>query len=255
MIDWGTGAYEHTAAELMPVAERLVAQAGITVDDRVLDLGCGTGNIALLAARTGAEVTAADPAQRLLDVARERFEAEDLDGDFVPVGAEDLPFGDGEFDVIISSFAVIFTADPERAAAQIVRVLDEDGRALISAWTATGPIFEAFGILGETLAALSPEGAPKRFAWGDPPTVAELFDHAGAAVETSEERTHTIPADSGEAFMSRFETHNPAGLAMKTALTAAGAYDEPRAKAVATLQAGLADGHIKTTYLVYTVTR
>src|SRR5882762_8792091 len=105
MTDWGQGEYEHTAEELWPAAERVVTDAGIAEDERVLDLGCGTGNVALLAARAGAEVTAVDPAARLLSVARERLAEEDLDADFVQASAGELPFPDESFDAVLSVFA------------------------------------------------------------------------------------------------------------------------------------------------------
>src|SRR5436853_34785 len=116
MVDWDRGSYEDTATELAPAAERLVGLAAIRPGERVLDLGTGTGNAALLAARAGARVTAADPSPRLLGIARERLAAEGHDGELAVASAEALPFADHAFDVVLSVFAVIFTEQPERAA-------------------------------------------------------------------------------------------------------------------------------------------
>ena len=110
-LDWGAGRYETTAERLAPVARVVVERAFPRPGERVLDLGCGTGNAALLAARAGATVTGVDPAARLLQVARERAESEGLDIEFRPGEAGAIPLADGSVDVIVSVFAVIFAPD------------------------------------------------------------------------------------------------------------------------------------------------
>jgi ubiquinone/menaquinone biosynthesis C-methylase UbiE len=102
MIDWGLGHYEQTATELEPVAEHVVALAGLLPGERVVDLATGTGNGALLAARLGAVVTGLDAAPRLIDVARERSANEGVEASFVVGNLESLPFEDGVFDVALS---------------------------------------------------------------------------------------------------------------------------------------------------------
>src|SRR6185312_510552 len=93
--DWGVGRYEETAARLEPAARTVVEHAAPRAGDRVADVGCGTGNAALLAAARGARVTGVDPAARLLQVARERASAEELEADFVEGDGASLPLGDG----------------------------------------------------------------------------------------------------------------------------------------------------------------
>ena len=258
MIDWDQGEYEHTAKELWPAAERAVKDAGVSEDERVLDLGCGTGNVALLAARTGAEVTAVDPAPRLLSVARGRLAAEDLDADFVQASAGELPFPDESFDAVLSVFAVIFADDPTRAAAEIVRILDAEGRAVITTWPPSGPVFEMIGVLTAAAAALNPdEPPPTRFPWGDADAVRELFNQAGAAVEVSDGEI-AIEAPSADAYLTHFESVHPAGLVVSQALKNAGVYDEPRARAVEVLRARteVADGiRIVNPYLQFQITK
>jgi len=154
VLDWGRGEYEHTASELWPVAEIVVGQAAPAPAERVLDLGCGTGNAALLAARAGSEVVAVDPAARLLAVAAARLREEGLHAEFLQASAERLPFPDGSFDVVLSVFAVIFADDAERAAAEIVRVLRPGGRAMVTSWAPEGALFEAIGGVAGAVAAL-----------------------------------------------------------------------------------------------------
>ena len=135
MVDWGKGRYEQTAAELEPVAEAVVAMAAPTAGDRVLDVACGTGNAALLAAARGADVVGVDSSERLVAVARQRAQQAGLFAEFVVGDALVLPVGDAEFDVVLSVFGVIFAADPAQAVSEVARVLRSDGRAYIAAWS------------------------------------------------------------------------------------------------------------------------
>src|SRR6266516_4428237 len=168
MVDWDRGAYEDTAAELAPAAEHVVALAAPQPGQTALDLGTGTGNAALFAARAGAKVTAVDPSPRLLDVARGRLAAEGHEGTFTVATAEDLPFPDASFDLVLSLFAVIFTDRPDLAATEIVRVLKPGGRAFITAWEPVGGLNAALAILRTALAKVTPGPSRERFAWGDP---------------------------------------------------------------------------------------
>lgn len=233
-MDWGVGEYELTAAELWPVAERVVARAGVQPGERVLDLGCGTGNVALLAARAGAVVTGIDPAPRLLDIARERVSEEGLDASFVRGTAEELPFEDAAFDAAISVFALIFAADAERAVGELLRVVRPGGRAVMTAWTAEGPLATMMGKLGGGVAALSPEPPPKRFAWGDERTVREIFERRGAGVEVDVDAL-TAEASSAEAFIDRFLTTHPVGIPWRKALQDGGTLERVRADAIEAL--------------------
>jgi ubiquinone/menaquinone biosynthesis C-methylase UbiE len=103
MIDWGMGHYEHTAAELEPVAERVVSLATLRPGERVVDLATGTGNAALVAAGRGALVTGLDSAPRLIDVARGRAATARLDVSFVVGDIQALPFESRSFDVALWS--------------------------------------------------------------------------------------------------------------------------------------------------------
>jgi SAM-dependent methyltransferase len=173
MVDWGMGRYEQTAAELAPVAARVVSLAHLERGERVVDLATGTGNAALLAARTGALVTGLDSASRLIDVARDRAANEGVEASFVVGDIQALPFDDGSFDVALSVFGLIFAGDARRAFEEMLRVLRPSGRALFSVWVPAGPIDAMVGTFGRAVAAAT-GSSRNRFAWSDAASVGEL---------------------------------------------------------------------------------
>ena len=166
-VEWGHGRYEVIAEQLFPAAEVVVGRADPDDGDRVLDLGCGTGNAALLAAERGATVTGVDPAERLVSVAADEAAARGLDARFVVGSAADLPLADDSVDVVVSVFGVIFAPDAEAAAAEIDRVTAPGGRAVISAWIPEGTMFRAVRLMRETIGPLldRPPPAGRPFAW------------------------------------------------------------------------------------------
>src|SRR5436305_8704641 len=121
-LDWSLGRYERTAGQLLPAARLVVERAAPSAGDRVVDVGCGTGNAALLAAARGARVTGVDPAARLLEVARERAAGAGLEAEFVDGDAASLPVGDGEADLVMSVFGVIFALNAAAAVSEMARV-------------------------------------------------------------------------------------------------------------------------------------
>lgn len=138
-LDWSVGRYEQTAEQLLPAARVAVEHAAPIKGEHVVDVGCGTGNAALLAAAQGARVTGVDPAKRLLEVARELAKERKLDATFVSGEAAALPLRDGEADVVLSVFGVIFAPDPGAAATELTRVARPAGRIILTAWIPEGP--------------------------------------------------------------------------------------------------------------------
>ena len=149
MVELGLGRYEETARALEPASAHVVDLARLVPGERVLDIGCGTGNAALRAARAGTETIGLDPASRLIEVARERAAAEGAEAHFVVGQAESLPFDDATFDVVISVFGVIFTADPEGAISEMLRVLQPAGESTRLCLVADGNDCEPHGRVRE----------------------------------------------------------------------------------------------------------
>ena len=168
VLDWGAGHYESTAAQIIQAARTVVEAAAIGTDERVLDLGCGTGNAALLAARRTGRVTGVDPAPRLLQVARARAASNGQKVDFLPGDAASLPAGDDDrVNAILSVFAVIFAPDPGAAAREMSRVVAPGGRIVLSAWIPAGAMFEMTSAAANTVRRAIGAPAPEPFAWHD----------------------------------------------------------------------------------------
>ena len=237
MVDWAAGRYERTAQDLEPVSEDVVARARIQAAERVLDVACGTGNAALLAAKAGAAVTGIDLARRLVEAARQRATAERLDVDFLVGDAQALPFGDGSFDVAVSVFGIIFAPDPKHAFSEVVRILRPGGRALITAWTPDGAIAAMSGLLTRAVADATNAPPSERFAWHEPEAIASLAATHAVDARFLEDGRVTFTADSAEAYLRRFEDDHPVSQLQRPILQRAGTYDAVRARALAVLTA------------------
>ncbi len=242
MPDWSVGRYEDTAASLLPAAEIVVERAAIAPGEHVVDVGCGTGNGALLAAAEGARVTGVDPAVRLLEVARAEASARGLDATFVAGTAAGIPLPDGDADVVMSVFGAIFAPDPAAAIAEMVRVTAPSGRIVLSAWIPEGAIAEVGRMFGMAVAkavgAPPPAGPP--FAWHDRDALAGLFGAHGFAVELSE-HPFAFSAPSLDAYVDgEFSTH-PLGVAGRAVLEARGEAQPAFERAVAMLAAANED--------------
>lgn len=241
MIDWGIGHYEQTASELAPAAEHVVLLAGVQPGERVLDLATGTGNAALLAARSGAVVTGLDAAPRLIDVARRRAEAEGVEASFVVGSLEALPFDSAGFDVAVSVFGLIFAPDPDRAFAEMMRVIRADGRALLSVWIPAGPIDAVVGVVGRAMVAATGT-APARFTWHDADAVGALAARHNAEIQVHDAHL-IITGASPEAYFATNEQTHPMSVASRPVLERAGTYSGVREQAIAILREANEDPH------------
>jgi SAM-dependent methyltransferase len=208
-MDWGIGHYEHVAGQLGPAAATVVEHCRPQPGEHVVDLGCGTGNAALLAARAGCRTTGIDPSPRLLDVARAEASARGVDAEFLTGQAEDMPIEDGSIDAIVSVFGLIFCADAEAAAAEIDRVLRRPGRLVFSAWLPGGPIGEQARRRRDAVAAALATPSPVApFAWHDVGAVTALLAPHGFSV-TVDEHVLAFTASSARAFATDEFEHHP----------------------------------------------
>jgi len=168
-------AFEATTGTAAP---RLVRYAGITSGQRVLDVGCGTGVVALTAARLGAKVTGLDLSPRLIERAKENAALMQLDVSFVEGDAEQLPMADASFDVVVSQFGHIFAPRPAVATAEMLRVLRPGGRIAFSTWPPELFTGKVFALTARYAPAPPPPGVSPPQQWGDPAVVAERLGDA-----------------------------------------------------------------------------
>ncbi|MER7891696.1 methyltransferase domain-containing protein [Micromonospora sp. NPDC094482] len=171
---WAAGDYPAMARRLMPVAEAVVAAAAIRPDDRVVDVGTGTGNAAILAAQCGARSVGVDLEPALLELARRRAVDDGLAIDWRLGDASRLPLPDDSAEVVLSVFGVIYANDHDAAARELSRVCAPSGRVLLAAWT-PGSLLPAMGqVLGGYLPPPPAAGAPPS-RWGDRKLVGRLL--------------------------------------------------------------------------------
>jgi SAM-dependent methyltransferase len=190
--------------------------------EALFDLGCGTGNAALVAAARGARVVGIDSAPRLLDVARGRARAQGLEVDFREGDLLDLPVPEDAADVVVSIFGVIFASDPAGALREIARVVRSGGRVLLSAWVPAGPIGAMLGAVGRILARVTHSPPPRRFPWSDGAEVGRLASDAGLALASTTAAELAIRDSSLEAYVASAQEH-PMALSVRPVLEQAGA--------------------------------
>ncbi len=173
-VVWGSAPFENIAAQLANIHDHLVRELAPAPGERWLDVGTGTGAVAARAARAGAEVTGCDIAAPLVETAK-RLAADEGLGIAYEVGdAEELPYGNADFDVVSSSFGAIFAPDHKRVAHELARVTRPGGRFGMTAWDATGGVADFFKIMGRFQPPL-PEGAGTPLDWGREEYAEELL--------------------------------------------------------------------------------
>jgi|SRR5262245_3861166 len=227
-MEWGQGRYEVIALQLLPAAEVVIDIADPTDGDTVVDVGCGTGNAALLAAERGARVIGVDPAERLLDVAAAAAAERDLDAEFVAGEAESMPVSNAEADAIVSVFGVIFAPGPAAAATELARVTKPNGRIVLAAWIPGGPISDAVRLVRQTVAEIldQPPPAPP-FPWHEPESLPGLFEQHGFSMSVSE-HSLAFHAPSVDEFMRIEGENHPLAVGARPLLEGAGRADETR---------------------------
>jgi ubiquinone/menaquinone biosynthesis C-methylase UbiE len=183
---WSAGNYSAIGTTLQIVGEELCETLDISAGEKVLDVAAGNGNASLAAARRFAEVTSTDYVPALLDRARDRAMADGLTLRFHEADAEALPFADHSFDVVMSTFGVMFTADHRQAANEMVRVVRRGGRIAMANWTPGGFIGQLFKTIGTYLPPAAGVRSPA--LWGTREYLADLFGPQASSIDTKTRR-------------------------------------------------------------------
>jgi SAM-dependent methyltransferase len=170
---WASGDFAIIGTTLQIVGESLAEAADVRAGEEVLDVAAGNGNASLAAARRFAQVTSTDYVPHLLDKGAARAQAEGLKIAFQVADAENLPFTDCSFDVVLSTFGVMFAPDHRRAASELLRVTQSGGRIGLANWTSEGFLGDLFRLLGTFVPP--PAGIESPLLWGSEPRIVELF--------------------------------------------------------------------------------
>jgi len=200
---WASGDYGTIGTTLQIVGESLCEAVDLRAGAKVLDVAAGNGNSSLAAARRWADVTSTDYVPALLEQGRRRAQADRLPIQFQEADVEALPFADGTFDVVLSSFGVMFTPNHVRAANEMLRVCRPKGRIGLANWTPRGFIGQLFAVMGRHVPpppALTP---PPR--WGTKEHIEQLFRPDASDIHTTL-RDFTFRYRSAEHFIEVFRT-------------------------------------------------
>lgn len=236
-LDWGVGCYERTAEVLLPAAQVVVDVAALRAGERVLDVGCGTGNVALLAAATGARVTAVDPSERLLGVASTAARERGLDVTCALGEAAALPVPEASVDCLLSNFGIIFAPQADAVAAEMARVLTPGGRVVFTAWLPGGAVGACASTAQELVReALGAPPASPGFPWHDVAAVADVFSTHGLSVAAGRHEHIVFTASSPEEFLDAESANHPMAIAGFELLRQRGQADAARGRLLQVLR-------------------
>lgn len=201
---WASGDFAVIATPLTIIGETLCEAVDLASGSTVLDVACGSGTAALAAARRFCPVVGVDYVPSLLERGRERAAAERLEIDFVEGDAEALPFAEASFDVVLSTFGVMFAPDQPRAASEMLRVCRPGGKIGLANWTPEGKVGEMFRITSRF--APPPPGLAPPVRWGTEDGIRALL---GDGIDTlqAERRTFVMRHLSPEQWVAHFRTH------------------------------------------------
>jgi ubiquinone/menaquinone biosynthesis C-methylase UbiE len=203
-IAWSTGNYAVVGTTLQIVGENLCEALDLRAGSRVLDVAAGNGNATLAAARRWCDVTSTDYVASLLDAGRARAKAEGADVVFKEADAEALPFADASFDVVLSTFGVMFTPDQQKAAHELARVCKPGGKIGLANWTPESFIGQIFKTIGKYIAP--PPGVVSPALWGTQARLEALFDGYAQKIQVNA-RDFTFRYRSPAHFIDVFRTY------------------------------------------------
>lgn len=177
---WSSGDYAVVGTTLQIVGEQLCEALDLRAGSKVLDVAAGNGNVTLAAARRWCDVTSTDYVPALLERGRERATAEHLKVEFREADAEALPFADASYDVVVSTFGVMFTPDQDKAASELARVCRSGGKIGLANWTPQGFIGQLFKTIGKHLPP--PAGVKSPALWGTKARLEEMFGRTASDI-------------------------------------------------------------------------
>jgi ubiquinone/menaquinone biosynthesis C-methylase UbiE len=204
---WGSAPFERIAGTLADMHESIVRAVGGEPGRRWLDVGCGTGELAFMAAATGAEVTGSDLSPALVDTARRQAAERGVDATFEVADVEALPYREASFDIVTSSVGAIFAPDHAAVAGELARVCRPGGELALTAWTSGGAVDEFFRIIG-SYAPPPPPGAGVAATWGEPGYAETMLeDHFD--ITTTELNTPWVKETADEMWTEMSEAFGP----------------------------------------------
>lgn len=201
---WASGDYAVVGTTLQIVGEQLCEAVNLRPGAKVLDVAAGNGNATLAAARRFCQVTSTDYVETLLNKGRDRAAAEHLDITFEVADVEALPFEDAAFDVVLSTYGVMFTPDQAKAASEMLRVCRPGGQIGLANWTPEGFIGQVFKTIGKHLPP--PAGVKSPALWGTEAALQELFGSAAVSIDLTP-RLFNFRYLSPDHFMEVFRTY------------------------------------------------
>jgi ubiquinone/menaquinone biosynthesis C-methylase UbiE len=201
---WSSGDYALVGTTLQIVGEQLAEALDLRAGEKVIDVAAGNGNATLAAARRWCEVTSTDYVESLLQRGRQRAEAEGLAVTFKKADAEDLPFADGSFDAVVSTFGGMFSPDQSRTASEMLRVCRSGGRIGLANWTPDGFIGQMFKTIGKHVPP--PVGLKSPALWGTREWIEKAF-RAEASSLTVELRHFVFRYRSAQHFLDIFRQY------------------------------------------------
>jgi ubiquinone/menaquinone biosynthesis C-methylase UbiE len=202
-VMWGKGPYQNVTETITDIHDLIVDRLGAASGIRWLDLACGTGAVAELAAERGADVTGIDLAPALIETAKQRAQERNLEIEYLVGDCENLDVEDGSFDAVSSTCGVMFAPDHEATASELARVVKPGGRIGLANWTPEGGLAKMFGMM-KPFQPPPPEGAGVPFQWGSEEHVQELL---GDAFDLELERhVSHLRVGSGEDYWQLFSS-------------------------------------------------
>ena len=201
---WSSGDYATVGTTLQIVGETLCEALDLRAGQKVLDVAAGNGNVTLAAARRWCEVVSTDYVPALLERGRERAAAERLAIEFREADAEALPFADASFDAVVSTFGVMFTADQDKAAAELVRVCKPGGKIGLANWTPDGFIGQLFKTIGKYMPP--PAGVKSPALWGTGARITEFFGAQASSIQL-EQRDFVFRYRSAQHWLDVFKSY------------------------------------------------